>query len=61
MCPVPAPFDKDMPAILQLLLAPAEPASHTMAVLGLLGVTALVLWLARAAILRMQINYSTET
>jgi hypothetical protein len=60
LCPVPAPVDKDIPPVLQLLLAPAAPASRTGAVLGLLVVTALVLWIARCAILRMQITYGTE-
>lgn len=61
LCPVPAPLDKDTPALLQLLLAPAEPASHAGAILGLLAVTAIVLWLARRAILRMQISYGSES
>jgi ABC-type transport system involved in multi-copper enzyme maturation permease subunit len=61
LCPVPAPIDKSAPAILQLLLAPAEPASRLGAILGLLTVTMLVLIVSRLAILRMQINYSTET
>jgi ABC-type transport system involved in multi-copper enzyme maturation permease subunit len=60
LCPVPPPTDQSMPAILQLLLAPAAPASRTGAILGLPAVTALVLWIARLAILRMQISYSTE-
>jgi hypothetical protein len=53
-------MDQNMPAILQLLLAPASPASRTGAILGLLVVTALVLWVARFAILRMQVSYSNE-
>jgi ABC-type transport system involved in multi-copper enzyme maturation permease subunit len=60
LCPVPMPTDKDMPALLQLLLAPAAPASHTGAVIGLIAVTALVLWIARIAIRRMEVSYSTE-
>jgi ABC-type transport system involved in multi-copper enzyme maturation permease subunit len=60
LCPVPPPTDPNMPAILQLLLAPASPASRTGAILGLLAVTALVLWIARFAILRMQVSYSNE-
>ena len=61
LCPVPAPLDQNTPAILQLLLAPAEPASRMGAILGLLAVTAVVLWIARAAILRMQVSYGSET
>jgi ABC-type transport system involved in multi-copper enzyme maturation permease subunit len=60
LCPVPAPLEKDTPAILKLLLAPAEPASHIGAILGLLAVTGIVLWIARYAILRMEVSYSTE-
>lgn len=61
LCPVPAPVDKDLPAILQLLLAPAAPASRSGAILGLLAVTALVLWLGCRAVRRMEISYGTET
>lgn len=61
ICPVPAPVDQDTPAILQLLLAPAEPSSRLGAILGLFLVTILVLWIARRAILRMQVSYGTET
>ena len=60
LCPVPAPIDKDTPAILQLLLAPAAPASRIGSVLGLLAVTALVLWAACGSIRRMQISYGSE-
>ena len=60
LCPVPPPMEENMPAILQMLLAPASPASRTAAILGLLAVTAFVLWIARSAILRMQITYSSE-
>ncbi len=60
LCPVPAPVDKDMPPILQLLLNPAAPASHAGAILGIMVVTALVLWIAAIAIRRMEVSYSTE-
>jgi ABC-type transport system involved in multi-copper enzyme maturation permease subunit len=61
LCPVPVPVDKDIPPLMQLLLTPAEPASHLGAILGLFAVTALVLWIARISILRMQISYGSET
>jgi ABC-type transport system involved in multi-copper enzyme maturation permease subunit len=60
LCPVPLPIDKSTPALLQLFLTPAEPASKVGAILGLLAVTLIVLWIARSAILRMQISYGTE-
>lgn len=60
MCPVAAPVDPGTPALLRVLLAPAEPATPLMATLGLLAVTALVLYLAARAVSRLEINYSTE-
>jgi ABC-type transport system involved in multi-copper enzyme maturation permease subunit len=60
LCPVAAPMDKNAPAVIQLLLSPAAPASRFSATLGLLAVTALVLWIACIAIRRMQISYGSE-
>ncbi len=60
LCPVPAPMDKSMPPLAQLLLAPAAPAPRFWAVAGLLALTALVLWAASTAVRRLEINYSTE-
>lgn len=60
LCPVPAPMDEGAPALVRLLLAPAEPASRLGSVVGLLVVTALVLWAAAWAVRRMQISYGTE-
>jgi hypothetical protein len=60
LCPTPAPKDEAMPALLQLLLAPAAPASRTWSIIGLLVLTALVLWVARYAIRRMQISYGAD-
>lgn len=57
LCPVPAPVDQNAPGLLQLLLVPASPASRSGAVLGIILITAAVLWFARRAILRMQISY----
>ncbi len=61
LCPVPAPMDKSAPAVVQLLLSPAAPASHFTAILGLLTVTVLVLGIAAMAIRRIQITYGSET
>jgi ABC-type transport system involved in multi-copper enzyme maturation permease subunit len=58
LCPVPAPTDESMPALLKLLLSPAAPISRVGAVFGLLAVTALVLWIACIAIRRMEVSYS---
>jgi ABC-type transport system involved in multi-copper enzyme maturation permease subunit len=60
LCPVPAPMDDTIAPLLKLFLSPAAPASHTGAILGLLVVSVLVLWIARFAIRRMQVTYSTE-
>jgi hypothetical protein len=61
LCPVPAPMDSDAPALIRLLAAPAAPASRPGAILGLLLLTAFVLWIGAAAIRRMQISYGAET
>ena len=60
LCPVPPPMESDTPALLKLLLSPAEPAPWWGAVLGILGVTCLVLYFAAQAVRRLEINYSTE-
>ncbi len=60
LCPVPAPMDAGAPLLIRLLASPAEPPSTAAAVLGLLGVTALVLWAASRAVRRIEINYGTE-
>lgn len=61
MCPVPAPMPDDAPMLIRLLAAPAAPASRPVAVLGVLLVTAFVLWIAGLAVRRMQISYGAET
>jgi hypothetical protein len=47
--------------VIRLLAAPAAPASRPGAVLGLLLLTAFVLWIANYAVRRMQISYGAET
>jgi ABC-type transport system involved in multi-copper enzyme maturation permease subunit len=61
LCPVPAPIDSDAPVLIRLLAAPAAPASRAGAILGLLLLTAIVLWIGSAAVRRMQISYGAET
>ena len=61
LCPVPAPFDDDVPTLIRLLAAPAAPASRPGAILGLLLLTAFVLWIAGRAVRRMQISYGSDT
>jgi hypothetical protein len=61
LCPVPAPMDNDAPALVRLLAAPAAPASRPGAILGMLVLTAFVLWIASLAVRRMEISYGAET
>jgi hypothetical protein len=60
LCPIPAPMEQDAPTLIQLLASPAAPASRPGAILGLLLLTALVLWIASLAVRRMQISYGAE-
>ena len=61
LCPVPAPMDADTPMLVRMLMAPAAPASRPEAILGLLLLTAVVLWVAARAVRRMQISYGSDT
>jgi F5/8 type C domain len=61
LCPVPAPMEDDAPMLVRLLAAPAAPASRPAAILGLLLLTAAVLWIASRAVRRMEISYGAET
>jgi hypothetical protein len=61
LCPVPAPMESDAPTLIRLLAAPAAPASRPGAILGLLLLTAFVLWIGAVAVRRMQISYGAET
>ena len=60
LCPVPAPTDRDAPLLIRLLLAPAAPPSTAVAVLGLLGLTALVLWAASRRVRCLEISYGND-
>jgi hypothetical protein len=60
LCPVPAPMDAEAPTLIQLLASPAAPASRPAAILGLVLLTAFVLWIASLAVRRMQISYGAE-
>jgi hypothetical protein len=61
LCPVPAPMDDNAPTLIRLLAAPAAPASRPGAILGLVLLTAFVLWIASRAVRRMEISYGAET
>jgi hypothetical protein len=60
LCPAPAPMDDDSPALIRLLASPAAPASRPGAILGLLLLTAFVLWIAARAVRRMHISYGAD-
>ncbi len=60
VCPTPAPVEEGTPALVQLLLSPAAPAPVYAAVLGLLGLTALVLWAACRVVRHIEIDYATD-
>ncbi len=60
LCPVPAPVDSDAPTLIRLLAAPAAPASVPEALLGLVLLSAIMLWIASGAVRRLQISYGTE-
>ena len=60
LCPVPAPIDDGVPAVLRMILSPAAPSSAWVAIVGLLAFTALVLYAATYAVRRLEINYGTE-
>jgi hypothetical protein len=61
LSPVPAPMDGGAPTVIQLLAAPAAPASRPGAMVGLLLLTALVLWIASRAVRRMEISYGGDS
>ena len=60
LTPVPPPMDSGAPMVIRLLMSPAAPPSTTAAVLGLLGLTVIVLWAASRAVERLEINYGTD-
>ena len=53
-------MDDEAPALVRLLAAPAAPASRPAAILGLVALTAFVLWIAARAVRRMQISYGSD-
>jgi len=59
LAPVPPPIDTGAPMLIRLLMSPAAPPSTAAAVLGLLGLTVVVLWAASLAVKRLEINYAS--
>ena len=60
LAPVAPPIDREAPLLIRLLIAPAEPPSAAIAILGLLGLTAAVLWAASRTIRHLEIDYGTD-
>lgn len=60
LCPLPAPLDPNLPALLRLLLTPAAPLPPGLALAGIALFSALVLRAAVAGVRRLEINYSTD-
>lgn len=60
LCPVVAPPDKDMNALLALLVSSAEPTAAPIAIGGLLVVTALILVWSGYRARKLEINYSSD-
>ncbi len=60
LCPVVPPTDPEMPVPLRLLISSAEPTGTTVAVIGVVGFTGLVLALAAYRVRRLEINYAAD-
>jgi hypothetical protein len=60
LAPVPVPMDENAPLLVRMLLSPAEPPSTAVAVLGMLGLTAVVLWGASHIVNRLEIEYGSD-
>jgi hypothetical protein len=60
LCPVDAATDKEVPGLVHLLISPVQPATHAVAILSIVLLTAVVLAAAAHLSRRMEINYSAE-
>jgi len=60
LCPVRTIPGQDVPPLVRLLISPVQPATRSMAVLGIVILTCLVLVAAARLSRKMEINYSTE-
>jgi ABC-type transport system involved in multi-copper enzyme maturation permease subunit len=60
LCPVDIPSPPGTPALLSLLVSNPEPVSAPVAILGVVGVSILVLYVSSLQVRRMEINYTTE-
>jgi hypothetical protein len=60
LCPVVAPPDADMNPLLKILVNSTEPVAAPVALMGLAGVTLVVLWVAARQARNLEINYSSD-
>ncbi|MEN6334133.1 MAG: hypothetical protein ABFE01_07705 [Phycisphaerales bacterium] len=60
LCPVDAARDNQVPGLVHLLISPVEPATHAVAILSIVLLTAAVLAAAALLSRKMEINYSAE-
>ena len=60
LCPVDIPSPPGTPALLSLLVSNPDPVSRPAAILGVVGVSLLVLYISTFQVRRMEINYTTE-
>jgi len=60
MCPVQVPVDPGMPKLLALLVSNTEPVSAYLAVIGLIALSAVVLFASSQRVRTLEINYTTE-
>ena len=60
LCPVEIPVSPETPAVLVLLISNPEPLAASVAVVGIILVSAVILFLSSLQVRRMEINYTTE-
>jgi hypothetical protein len=60
LCPVDIPTPPGTPPILSLLVSNPDPVSAPVAILGIIGVSLLVLYISSLQVRRMEVNYTTE-
>lgn len=60
LCPVDIPLDPGMPPLVALLVSNPEPISAYISVMGLLALSACVLFVSTRQVRRLEINYTTD-
>lgn len=60
LCPVEIPVSPGTPAVFALLISNPEPLAASVAIVGIILVSAIILFLSSLQVRRMEINYTTE-